>query len=277
MKWILIFLFILQGCSHLFYQPIKPHYVDPKQFKLTYSDIALKSKDGTNLHGWFFPTTSSKVKGTIVQFHGNAQNISTHFYSLMWLVHEGYNLFTFDYRGYGKSEGDPDQKGVYEDALAAMEKAKELHEANGKGLLIVYGQSLGGVISLRALPDFKDHKKIDLLVLDSTFSSYRLIAFDKLTDHWFLVPFSILTPVLVSDKYASSDVFDKLEEPTLVIVGEKDRVVPAKFGKKIYENISPAKKWLWDVPDSQHIDVFHHGKNEYRQKFLQFLDELGRK
>lgn len=273
MKILIIALLLLQGCSHLFYQPTKPHFVDPKRFNLVYKDFYFKSQDGTKLHGWFFPARG-KIKGTIVQFHGNAQNISSHFYSLIWLVHEGYNLFTFDYRGYGKSEGVPDQEGLYNDALSALNLSWIYNQDNGHGKYIVYGQSLGGAVLLRAIADFKLQNKVDLLVQDSTFSSYKAIAFDKLTDHWFLIPISPIAPLLVSNSYASQDVFDQIKAPTLVIVGEKDQIVPAKFGKKIFENINPTKKWIWDLPDGGHIDVFHHAKNEYRHKFLQFLDEL---
>src|SRR5690606_1051305 len=132
------------------------------------------------------------AKGTVIQFHGNAQNISTHFYSLAWLVSEGYNLFTFDYRGYGKSEGSPHQEGVFKDALSAIEKGYEFHAKSGAGAFIIYAQSLGGIIAARALPDSSLSNKVDLLVLDSTFSSYKDIAFGKLTSRWFLTPISPL-------------------------------------------------------------------------------------
>src|SRR5262245_39943051 len=106
MRILFIFLITIlgQSCSHVFYQPSPKQYVNPAQFKLKYENLSFQSADGTKLNGWFFPAKTKKPKGTIVQFHGNAQNISTHFFSLIWLIEEGYNFFTFDYRGYGKSE-----------------------------------------------------------------------------------------------------------------------------------------------------------------------------
>lgn len=276
MRTVIIFLSILliQSCSHVFYQPSPKHYVDPAQFKLKYDDLYFTSKDGTKLNGWFFPAKSGKPKGTIVQFHGNAQNISTHFFSLIWLIDQGYNLFTFDYRGYAKSEGKPDQAGVYQDALAALDKGYELHQKNGGGKFVVYGQSLGGTISLRALPDWDKYKEVTLTVMDSTFYSYKDIGFDKLSSRWFLVPFSPLAFVLVSDEYASDEVFDQIKGPTLVIVGQKDQVVEQKFGKKIYKEIPAQKKWLWKLPNGQHIDAYHHEQGIYRKKFTDFLETL---
>lgn len=271
---LLSLLVMFVGCSNVFYQPSPQHFVDPGQFKLTYEDLYFKSGDGTTLHAWFFPARTKIVKGTIVQFHGNAQNISTHFFSLIWLIDQGYNLFTFDYRGYAKSEGSANQAGIYLDALAAFEKAQELHEKNGGGKFVVYGQSTGGAIALRAVPDYKKNKDISLIVMDSAFSSYQDIAFDKLKSRWFLFPISPLAFLLVSDEYAADEVFNKITRPTLVIVGMKDHVVPPKFGKKIFKGIASKDKWLWKLPEGGHIDAYHHQGNKYRQKFLDVLDKI---
>lgn len=270
----LLFAILGQSCSHVFYQPSPKHFVDPAQFKLKYEDVYFESKDGTKLHGWFFRAKDAKPKGTIVQFHGNAQNISTHFFSLIWLIDHGYNLFTFDYRGYAKSEGKPTQAGIYLDALAAMDKARDFNQLNGNGKFVIYGQSTGGAIALRAIPDYKYYADIDLIVMDSAFSSYQDIAFDKLTGRWFLFPFSPLAYVLVSDAYAADKVFNKITKPTLVIVGQKDPVVPQKLGKIIYKGIKTKEKWLWKLPKGSHIDAYHHQDGIYRQKFVDFLEGI---
>lgn len=274
--YLFILSFLFAGCSNVFYQPSPIMYVNPKKLKLTYEDLYFKSKDGTELNAWFFKAKTDKPKGTVVQFHGNAQNISAHFLSLVWVIEQGYNLFTFDYRGYAISEGKPSQAGIYLDALAALEKAEELHNAHGGGKFIVYGQSTGGAIALRAVPDYKNYENISLVVMDSAFSSYQDIAYDKLKSSWLLFPISPLAYVLVSDKYAADKVFNKITRPTLVIVGMQDRVVPPKFGKKIYKKISSNEKWLWKMPEGTHIDAYHHGGNIYRDKFLLLVDGLSR-
>src|SRR3989339_1821183 len=97
----LVISFVLcAGCSHFFYYPSKKTYFPPEKIGLVYEDIEFNSLDGTKLTGWFFPSSSKKVKGTVLQFHGNAQNISTHYLSQIWLIQKGYNLMTFDYRGF---------------------------------------------------------------------------------------------------------------------------------------------------------------------------------
>jgi fermentation-respiration switch protein FrsA (DUF1100 family) len=266
--------FLGQACSHVFYQPSARHYVDPAKFNLKYEDVYFRAEDGTRLHGWFFPARSGTVKGTVVQFHGNAQNISTHFYSLVWLLDRGYNLFTFDYRGYAKSEGRPSQTGIYLDALAAIDRAHAFHRERGGGKFVIYGQSTGGAISLRALPDWKERDRVDLVVMDSAFSSYQAIAFDKLYSRWFLWPFSPLVYLLISDAYAADAVFDRVTRPLLVITGARDEIVPAKFGKVIYEGVASRLKWHWKLATGAHIDAYFIEQGAQRERFVRFLDEL---
>lgn len=280
MKTMLIIsiLFVMTACSHVFYQPTKISYLNPEHFKLDYREYDFKSADGTNLHSWLiYADPTVPRKGLVVHFHGNAQNLSAHFMNMAWVTKQGFDLFIFDYRGYGKSGGGPTQEGVYHDALSAMEFGKNLFDQRKKSekeKFIIVGQSLGGVISLRAVADFKDKDKVDLLVLDSTFMSYKQIGFDKLTDVWFLVPFSPLAYLLVSDKYAADDTLSQVTTPTLVIVGEKDRVVPSKFGKRIFKQSPALKKWIWKIENGQHIDGFHVDEGKYRKEFVELVEKL---
>lgn len=271
----ILLLMALVSCTNLFYQPSNRQFFKPEAFKLAYEDVYFKSADGTKLHGWFFKAGGEGApKGTIVQFHGNAENISSHFLNLAWLVNEGYNLFTFDYRGYWLSEGESDPEGVYLDSVAGLEKAMEFHKKSGGNHFVVFGQSLGGAISLRAVPDFKERDKVTLIVQDSTFSSYEDIAVDKLSSVWFLWPLSPLGYVLISDKYSSEKVFDKITAPTLVITGGRDVVMPAKFGKRIYKGIASEKKWWWHIESAPHISSFHVDKGKWRKEFLLLLDQI---
>jgi fermentation-respiration switch protein FrsA (DUF1100 family) len=110
--------------------------------------------------------------------------------------------------------------------------------------------------------------------MDSAFYSYQDIAFDKLTSRWFLYPFSPLAYLLISDEYASDEVFHKIKTPLLVIVGMKDPVVSPKFGKRIYKGVASDKKWIWKLPNGAHIDAYHHDNGIYREKFVDFLEQI---
>lgn len=269
----LIVLLFLAGCTTLFYYPDRIQYIKPENYNFSYREVTFHPKDGTELIGWFFPAKTPQVKGTIVHFHGNGQNMSAHFLGLSWIMDRGYNLFVWDYRGYGISDGNPTPDGLYQDSMVALDEGRKLWSENGKGKFVVYGQSLGGAIAMRALGDYKEISQVDLVVQDCTYMSYQDLGFDKLL-HSILFPISPLAYVLVTDKYSTEEDVKKLQQPTLVIVAEKDKIVPAKFGKKLYKTLSTSKKWLWKIPNGEHISTFHDPKAPYRDQFIQLLESL---
>ena len=84
--------------------PIKQHLLDPKERGVDYQDIYIGTESGQQLHGWLLPEADD-LKGTVVFFHGNGENISTHVGAVYWLPQHGYRVILIDYRGYGKSSG----------------------------------------------------------------------------------------------------------------------------------------------------------------------------
>ncbi len=273
--FLLPFLFI--SCTHFFYHPDSFLYFDPKAVGYPYKDVYFKSSDGTKLHGWYFKNQTKKTKGTIIQFHGNAQNISAHSPGLVWMIKEGYNLFTFDYRGFGLSEGAPYPKGVHEDALAALTLSFETHQSQSKGQFIIIGQSLGGAIVARALKDFKYKNSVDLLVLDSTFASYQDVAFRALNRRFLTRLLSPLAYLVVSDNYSPEDHFEDLGIRTLVIHSQKDDVVDFKNGEDVYRLLNKSsgnKTDFWVTKDPLHINFFSIVNKDNQKRFLFFLDNL---
>ena len=303
MKWLLpvlsIFsLLFFSGCSHLFYQPSRGHFYSPKQLKIQYEDVEFETNDHVRLHGWYLPaqpTPGIPYKGVFVQFHGNAENISTHFISLAWVTLAGYDLFTFDYRGYGESQGSPSQAGLNEDALAAIQyvdkyvnqKFERKADRNIKNIktsrpsshpkphIVLYGQSLGGAVLLRALTDLKERAlPIRAVVIDSSFYSYQAVARAKLAQSFLTYLFQPLTYLLVSDAFSPEKAIEKVSPiPLLVIHGVKDQVVPIKMGEHIFE-LAKEPKTFWRIPDGHHIDSMVRHRGIYRDKLIDFLDKL---
>lgn len=270
-----MFLIFLTSCTSVFYQPDSVLYSEPSQFKLNYKTITFKSKDGTPLSSWLIEATTKKKKGLMVQFHGNAQNMSSHWISVGWLAEQGYDVFVFDYREYGISEGSANPKGVYEDSLAALDFAYEKFlETKGQTFMVI-GQSLGGAIAMRAMRDFSHVNEVDLLILDSTFDSYQDIAFRKLKRFWPTFIFSPLGYVLVSDKYAPYDDVPNLKMPVLVMYGEEDKIVDPYFSKRIAERLTTDKKYVWSIPTGRHTDGFFVEQKKYQKEFLELLKSLG--
>tara|TARA_Y100001958_G_C21171803_1_gene503437 strand:+ start:152 stop:1015 length:864 start_codon:yes stop_codon:yes gene_type:complete len=280
-KILFLFFFplLFTSCTHFFYHPDSFLYFDPKVVGYPYKDIFFKSKDGTKLHGWYFKNQKGETKGTVMQFHGNAQNISSHSASLVWMIKNGYNLFTFDYRGFGLSEGSPTPKGVHQDALAALNLAYKTHQKQNikTGKFVIIGQSLGGAIVSRALKDFKHKKSVDLLVLDSTFASYQDVAFRALKRRPVTMILSPFAYLVVSDTYSPEEHFKELGVRTLVIHSKKDKMVTFKNGEDVYDLLKASKNNItdfWVTDDPHHINFFSIIKKENQRKFLFLLDNI---
>jgi fermentation-respiration switch protein FrsA (DUF1100 family) len=260
----------LTGCTHLFYRPSDMmHLKDPHQIESLHRDVEITSSDGTKLAGWWFPARAGGKLGTVVQFHGNAENMTSHFASLFWMIDEGYDLLTFDYRGYGVSEGKPSQEGLNRDAQAAIRYAL----ANSKGPVVLYGQSLGGAVLLRAYDDIRPEERahVRALVIESSFYSYKAIARDVLARSWLTFLFQPLAYVLVSDGYSPEEAIARVA-PTrvLVIHGDADPVIPLSFGKKIYELAHDPKRFVL-VPNGGHITAMNSPADGNRAKLLEFI------
>jgi len=262
------------GCTSIFFQPDSYYYVDPAKIGYTKSDVVFKSKDGTELHGWLFPCTPcSSPKGTIIQFHGNAQNMSSHYLSLVWLVHFGYDLFVFDYAGYGESGGKATDKSMSESSDAALAQAWESHLQRKSRSFIVYGQSLGGLEALHAVENFEHRPLVNLLVLDSAFSSYKRTAQSKLASYALTWIFSPLAWLLVSDEYSAKEKLGSLAMRKLVIHDHHDPVVPYDRGEALYKDL-PEPKEFWELDQGRHVGVFALDNKDYRVRFVNLLKSL---
>lgn len=277
--WVLgLFLLLVSGCSSLFYYPDRMLYIEPKSMELEYQEVHFQSIDGTKLMGWYFPARLKKKtdrpRGTIVQFHGNATNISNHFLSLVWTVEEGYDLFTFDYRGYGRSEGEPNPKGTALDGISALQKALELQKKRSSPLLITVGQSLGGAILMRSLQESHQTVRPDLVVLDSTFVSYQTIGKRILARSWITWLFQPFSYLLLSDSYTGEDWLESFEGKLLVIHDRYDKVVPFSCGEDIINDSKTKEKEFWILDQGGHIAAFADPASPYRKKFIDSLSGL---
>lgn len=276
----LAFFLILPSCTGLFYQPSGKLYATPIAAGLPFREYLFTAPNGERLGGWWIPAAEgTEEKGTIIHFHGNAQNMTAHFMNVAWLAKEGYNLFVFDYEGYGASDGTATPGNVNGDALAALEAGiqitRERERQIGRRLkVIAYGQSLGGAALLRALAELPDTGRLSGVIEESGFYSYRTIARQKLAQRWFTWPVQWLALLLVSDGFSPEEHIASIAPlPLLVVHGDADMVVPVSHGRKIYE-LAGVPKEYWEIPGGGHIDAFHLNGGAYRPKLLAFLAAL---
>ncbi|MCL1925695.1 MAG: alpha/beta fold hydrolase [Syntrophorhabdaceae bacterium] len=271
MFFVLLALFVVvSGCTSVFFHPMPEEVWTPALDNISYKDIEFESSDGVSLHGWLMCPQNRTPRGTILFLHGNAENISTHARATLWLVKEGYEVFAFDYRGYGRSAGKPDLPGVHRDALAAVDKLLSMPGVSPERY-VVLGQSLGGSIAVHTVAKTPLDQRPRALIIDSAFAGYRKIVRDKLSDFWFTWPLAWPVSLFYGDEYSASRWVDKAGPgPVIVIHGTKDGIVPYGHGVMLYE-LAKDPKGFWTNEDGGHIMALWNPP--IRKYFLDFLGE----
>lgn len=258
------------GCDAYFFYPQRNFVANPYLDRVFREDVSVETPDGVRLHGWFLRPKTGPL-GTVLFFHGNAENISTHVGSVLWLAIEGYQVLTVDYRGYGKSEGKPDMEGIHADALAAIDAVFGMDRVD-KDRIVVFGQSLGGAAAVYAVANSPRKDRIRALVIDSAFSEYRRIAREKIAETILLWPFQYPLSFLVTDRYSPSRWIGGISPvPVLILHGEADRVVPVGHAERLYR-LAGEPKQLWISPRAGHIGSL--AGEDLRKRLLSFLADL---
>ena len=247
-----VLLLFAPGCNGFFYFPTRDVYERSKLMPTEHEDVWFESGDGTKLHGWFLPGKGA-VRGTVVHFHGNGANLTNHISFVAWLAFEGFNVFTFDYRGYGQSEGSASREGVHQDALAALNTIRAREDVD-PDRLVVLGQSLGGAVALAALGE-GGRVGVRGVAVESTFLDYQEVANGKIGGTCVTWPLAWL---LVGGDHSPADSLEALGTlPKLVIHGDDDPVVGFENGERLFEALSEPKLFL-RVNGGGHIQALRY-------------------
>ena len=159
--------FYLLQPSMLFY-PYQQLDAVPSDWGMAYENVEINTSDNVRLHGWYLPAkNATKV---LLFFHGNGGNISHRGESLQIFHQLGLNVLIIDYRGYGLSDGELSEQGVYRDAMAAWQYL--LQRGFKQSDIIIFGRSLGGAVATQLASNVKPAA----LILESSFSSIRDMA-----------------------------------------------------------------------------------------------------
>jgi len=255
-------LLLLSGCDGMVFQPDGVRYATPADLNISYRPVTFASGDGTRLSAWWMEPDRARL-GTIVVAHGNAQNISAHFEGFVWLVRAGYEVFIFDYRGYGTSQGAPELEGAVEDVSAAIGYVS----ARRSGKLTAIGQSLGGALLINALARHKT-ERISLAVIDSAFASLPQAGDEALARTVAAWPFQWSAYLLLDSSYDPIRFVGALEVPKLFIAGSKDTVVSPNHSWQLFDAAARPRAF-WLVTDAGHIGAFADPR--VQRRFLAFL------
>ena len=254
------------------YHPYKEIPETPANLGIAYEDVnfscsplavsggipskAGKTNDEPLLNGWFIPAKDAKV--TVLYCHGNAGNIYHRLHKVKFFHEMGVNFFIFDYRGYGKSSGNPSEKGLYKDAQAAYDYIVSRSDVD-KNKIVVYGKSLGGPVAAELCL----HRKASALILEGSFASVALRAQQ-------LYPF-LPMKLLIAQKYDTMAKVKDLPIPKLIVHGRQDEVISFSHAEILFKSAAWPKQFL--PFEGGHNDDVYVTSAAYREKLEKFLKD----
>lgn len=215
-----------------------PEGFTPADLGLEFESVSLRTADRVTLSTWHLPSPGARL--SLLYCHGNGGDIRDWVHAAPRFVRRGVSFFIFDYRGYGRSEGRPSERGLYLDGEAAWQWLVTRFREEGS-VASILGKSLGASVATHIAARGRPAS----LVLDSAFTSVREVAVN-------LVPWvpSFLVPRL----HDSLSRIPELGCPTLVIHGQRDKLVPLDQARHAYQALQ-APKVMRIVSGAGHNDI----------------------
>lgn len=232
MAYALTVLFLFLAQSRLIYFPNIPSRAlgpGPDSIGLAYEAVDIVTEDGIRLHGWYIP--APEPSGFLLFFHGNAGNISHRLDSLKIFHDLNLSSLIFDYRGYGRSEGELSERGTYRDAEAAwhyLTKQRGIPASQ----IILFGRSLGAAIAAY----LASRQRPAALIIESGFVSVPELGaqlYPWLPVRW-----------LARFKYPTSKFLNMTSVPALIIHSRDDEIIPFAQGRSLFTHAHQPKDFL---------------------------------
>ncbi len=246
--------FVLMEGRFLYF-PTRTLAAKPESFGLRADELSLLAEDGVRLHGWWIKGVGGRA---LLFFHGNAGNAADRLDRARILNERlGLDVFLVDYRGYGKSEGDPSEEGLYRDARAVYDHALSRFHANQ---VVLFGESLGSAVAIQLATEQTSAG----VVLETPFLSIPAMA----RRHYPFVP-----GFLIRSRYDNEEKIASVSAPKLFLVAEKDEIAPPEHGRRLFE-LAREPKTLFVIPGSGHNDTYVTGGEAYWREWVKFLGSL---
>jgi len=192
----------------------------------------------------------------LLWFHGNAGNLAHRSDLMLELARLPAQIFIVGYRGYGRSEGRPTEKGLYRDARAAWRYLRDQGGVEADHIVIL-GKSLGSAVAV----DLAVEVKPAGLIVESGFSSIPEMA----AHHYPFVP-----RWLVRTKMDSLSKIGRVHCPIMVIHSPADEIVPYEHGRRLFEAAGGDKRFL-EIPGAHHNELWLVGGADYLRALREFL------
>ena len=269
-------LFIFQ--RKLIYFPAKESDMSPKNYGFAPQQAqALENRtaDGLTIRGWHLNSGRggpALAKAPLVDlfFCGNAGNRSDRNDTFHRLISLGPHVVCFDYRGYGDSDGAPDEEGLARDARAAwnflvQQGVKPEH-------IVVHGESLGAAVAVRLAAEMcAAGTPPGGLILQAAFTRLK----DAAAKHYWFVPVSLI----LRDRFPSVERIPQVTCPVLILHGKRDDAVPFVLGRELFaaapaQSASGVPKQFVELPACGHNDIGIVDTELYRESLGAFFATL---
>jgi fermentation-respiration switch protein FrsA (DUF1100 family) len=204
-------------------------------------EIIATTGDGVRLILWHVPPKADKP--VVMFFHGNGDILAWRVPRFRALTADGTGLIALSFRGYAGSSGRPTEQGLLEDGAAAYDFAAARYTP---ARIVPWGYSLGSGVAVAVATT----RPVGALVLEAPYTSIVDVAAGA-------YPFF---PVrwLIQDRYHSDRRIGALTAPLLVMHGEKDSVIAALFGRRLFA-LAPEPKRFIAFENGTHIDLDEQG------------------
>ena len=220
-------------------------------------DVWVPAPEGARLHAWY--CRPPKARATVLLLHGNAGNVTHRIEYILGFQKIPASVLVLDYRGYGKSEGTPNERGVYADAEAAYRWL--VGEGVPEERIVLYGESLGAAVAV----EIACRLPVAGLVLQAGFTSASDMARRA-------IPFLPLG-WLMKSRFASVEKVGAIRAPKLFLHGNEDEVVPYDLGLRLFEAAAEPKRWV-GFPGYRHNDWPGVREEDWRAEVSRFLEEI---
>ncbi len=259
----LVMLVLMTACQRMLLYPASKER--PNLTAAGYTEVTVEGADGLELrHGYRPPAAPDGP--VVVLFHGNAGHIGHRADKFRALPAAGVGLLLAEYRGYGGNPGSPTEDDLTEDGRRLLTWLAG--QGVGPERTLLYGESLGSgsAVKLAAaqaegrIGNSGEARPYAGLILEAPFTSIADVA----QSHYWYLP----ARWLLLDKWEIADDIGKTGTALLVIHGERDRVVPTKFGRRLYE-MAPEPKEALFLPNGDHNGLWYDPA--VAERVLQFI------
>ena len=236
--WLFCALLLLSACTNFLFVPSSHFPVTPDAAGISYEDIFIDTADGLKLHGWKLHAdvqqVEGKTAGNILFFHGNGDNVSTQLPNTFWLAKAGYDVYVFDYRGYGRSQGEAELDAVITDMELMI--AHVVNQLAGDEKLIVMGHSLGASMSIYSVAHSRYRDRIEALITIEAFSDYHDVTQDVLSKSWLFWLFQWPLSFTVDNTYQPLAAIALVSPiPVFIMHSESDEMIDMYHANRLYE------------------------------------------